>query len=168
MQRKSNILMKTTTMRKGMAMIIAIAFLIITAVMMAIMVKMTSVTTKQTGDIYFQEQAQLLAKSATEYALLAISGHDRAANNCITDINIQYPQSGATAIYNIDVTIQYIGFEDLGGTCKTSSLIDPTSLTSTITTAQSKGTVLVDTYVTTVAGIVSEQISFHRRTMQKP
>jgi len=118
MQREINLLKKHPQQRKGIAMLIAIAFLIITAVMMVIMVKMTAATSKKTGDLFFQEQAHLLAKSATEYALLAISGHERsAANECLSNINIQYPSAGATAIYDINVSINYIGVGAYGGTC---------------------------------------------------
>jgi hypothetical protein len=143
-------------------MIIAIAFLLITAVLMAIMINMTSQTTKRTGDIYFQEQAHLLAKSATEFTLLAISGHNRAGGNCLTNINAQYPNA-ASPIFDINTTIRYIGLAGLGGTCATSSLIN------NITTPESNGTIVIDTYVTTSANVLlTEQVRFHRRTMQKP
>ena len=145
-------------------MIIAIAFLLLTAVLMVIMINMTAQTTKRTGDIYFQEQAHLLAKSATEFALLAISGHNRAGGNCLTSINAEYPAAGAGSIFDINTTIRYIGLASLGGTCDgTDSLID------TISTPESNGTIIVDTYVTTSANVnLTEPIRFHRRTMQKP
>jgi hypothetical protein len=162
MQRKSNLLRPYSKIRSGVAMIIAIAFLLITAVLMAIMINMTSQTTKRTGDIYFQEQAHLLAKSATEFTLLAISGHNRAGGNCLTNINAQYPNA-ASPIFDINTTIRYIGLAGLGGTCATSSLIN------NITTPESNGTIVIDTYVTTSANVLlTEQLRFHRRTMQKP
>ena len=164
MQRKSNLLKLKTNTRSGIAMIIAIAFLLITAVLMAIMINMTSQTTKRTGDIYFQEQAHLLAKSATEFALLAISGHNRAGGNCLTSINIEYPGAGAASIFDINTTIRYIGLASLGGTCANND-----SLIDNITTAESNGTMLIDTYVTTSANVqLTEPVRFHRRTMQKP
>ena len=164
MQRKSDLLRPYTKARNGVAMLLAIAFLLVTAVLMAIMINMTAQTTKRTGDIYFQEQAHLLAKSATEFTLLAISGHDRDANDCITNINIQYPQAGAQAIFDINTTIRYIGLAGLGGTCAgTNSLVD------NIITPESNGTILIDTYVTTTANVnLTEPVRFHRRTMQKP
>jgi len=165
MQRKSNILKPYSKAKNGIAMLIAIAFLLITAVLMAIMVNMTAQTTKRTADMYLQEQAHLLAKSATEFALLAISARDRATDSCLTGINI----TGPSGNFDINTTIRYIGLESLGGRCRTASVIDPTSLTSTIVTPESNGTILIDTYVTsTTAAGVTEQIRFHRRTMQKP
>lgn len=169
MQRKSNFLKPYSKVRNGIAMIIAIAFLLITAILMAIMINMSAETTKRTGDIYFQEQAHLLAKSATEFALLAISGHNRAANSCLRSINIEYPAAGALSIFDINTTIRYIGLEDLGGTCQTQSAINPASLVSTISTPESNGTIIIDTYVSTSANVnLTEPIRFHRRTMQKP
>ncbi len=165
MQRKSNLLDSQKNMRKGIAMLIAIAFLLITAVLMAIMVNMTALTTKRTGDIYFQEQAHLLAKSATEFALLAISGHDRgtgAASNCLTNINIKYPPPNAgnpnDYFYDINATIRYIGLN-----CNSNSLVN------NISTPESNGTIIIDTYVTTTDYVnLTEPVRFHRRTMQKP
>ena len=164
MQRKSNFLKPYAKRKNGVAMLIAIAFLLITAVLMAIMVNMTAQTTKRTADIYFQEQAHLLAKSATEFAMLAISGHNRAGGNCLTDIDIQYPAAGAAAIFDINTTISYIGLAGLGGNCGGAA-----SLINNITTPESNGTILIDTYVTTSATVdLTEPVRFHRRTMQKP
>ena len=164
MQRKSNLLRPYTKVRSGVAMLLAIAFLLVTAVLMGIMINMTAQTTKRTADIYFQEQAHLLAKSATEFTLLAISGHDRAAGNCLTSVNIQYPEAGAQAIFDINTTIRYVGLAGLNGTCDgADSLID------NILTPESNGTILIDTYVSTSANVnLTEPVRFHRRTMQKP
>lgn len=165
MQRKSDLLKPyNTKAKRGIAMILAIAFLLVAGVILALMIRMTAQTTKRTGDIYFQEQAHLLARSATEFALLAISGHNRAGGNCLTNINIQYPAAGAAAIYDINTTIQYVGLASLGGTCAGAN-----SLINNIVTPESNGTILIDTYVTTSANVnLTEPVRFHRRTMQKP
>ena len=148
-----------------MAMIMAIAFLIIIATLMAVMMNMTANTTKKTENLYFTEQAHLLAKSATEYALLAISGHNRdlggANSSCIETIASQYPAVGP--YFNINTTIRYIGLGN-NGTCGTSSFVD------NIDTNQTRGTVLIDV---TVSGIenslrLNQNIVYHRRTLQKP
>ena len=164
MQRKSNLLKPYKKSRNAIAMLIAIAFLLVTAVLMAIMVSMTAQTTKQTGDLYFQEQAHLLAKSATEFTLLAISGNNRAGGNCLTSVNIQYPAAGVNSIFDINTSIKYIGLASLGGTCDAGD-----SLIDNIATAESNGTIIIDTYVTTSANVtLTEPVRFHRRTMQKP
>ena len=144
--------------RKGIAMITAVAFLLIMVTIMGLMVSLTARASKQGADIYFQEQAQLLAKSATEFALLAISGHDRTGNNdCVNQINSTYE-----GIYDINTTIRYIGFPNsgFGANCYIEDIFTP----------ESNGTVLIDVYVTLDAATAgtTEDIRYHRRTMQKP
>lgn len=133
--------------------------MLIMATIMGLMLSITAQTSKRGADLYFQEQAHMLAKSATEFALLAISGHDRTLNSCITRINSKYDD------YDINTTIRHIGLAGLGGTCDgTDSYID------NILTPESNGTILIDVYVTLHAADVgiTEDIRFHRRTMQKP
>ena len=151
--------MKTyTRQRSGMAMFAAIAFLLIMATIMGLMVSMTTLTTKRGVDIYFQEQAHLLAKSATEFAMLAISGYTRSpANGCINDIHSSY----MTDVYEVNTSIRYIG---LGGICDASN-----SYIDDIVTPESNGTVLIDVYVTIPSDKSgAEPVRFHRRTIQKP
>ena len=122
------------------------------ATLMALMISLTSTTTKQTSDIYVSEQTKLLAKSATELALLAISGHNNAIN-CIENINFTFENN-----YEVNTSIYYIG-NNLP--CTPSHL-----LSNTISTPESNGTVIIDTYVTFNGS--SEPIRYHRRTLQKP
>jgi hypothetical protein len=61
---------------------------------------------KKTSDLYLREQAELLVQSGTEYALLAISGHD-FSTTCLNTINVQYPNSGTNAIFDINITLYY-------------------------------------------------------------
>jgi hypothetical protein len=151
--------------RKGIALFTAIAFMLIMATIMALMLSMTAQTGKRGTDIYFQEQAYMLAKSATEYALLAISGHDRATNSCINEINSGYQCTGGNCVYDITTKIRYIGLSALGGTCDNED-----SLIDTIVTPESNGTVMIDVYVTVDPAQAgnTEELRFHRRTLQKP
>ena len=127
--------------------------------LMAMMVSTTAQSSKRGADLYFQEQAHLLAKSATEHALLAISGHDRAGGTCVNQINSSYDGG----IYTITTNIRYIGLGGLGGCNQYTGA-------GAIATPESIGTVLIDVYVTLNAAAVNipEDIRFHRRTMQKP
>jgi len=141
-------------MRSGIAMIMAIAFLVVIAGMMALMLNMSSLANKRTGHIYFTEQAQLLAKSATEFALLAISGHDRGAGDCVESTTSTYG-----GYFNINTTIRYIG---LPGVCANTFI-------GAINTPESIGTVLIDVYVTSNNTLnIGNTIRYHRRTIQKP
>ena len=143
--------------RKGIALFTAIAFLLVMASIMALMVSMTAETTKRASNVYFQEQAHLLAKSATEFALLSISAHDRSGGTCVQQITSRFPND-ASPIYTVDTTIRYIGLN-----CGSDFI-------NAITTPESNGTALIDVYVTTTAATngLSEPVRFHRRTLQKP
>lgn len=113
-------------------------------------------STKQTTDIYIKNQAELLLRSGTEYALLAISG---AHNGCLKDVNMTYNH-----MFNINVSIMYIGNGLSGTNC--------TQLGGNITTNDSNRTVILDTVVSTkpelTPNTILEPIRLHRRTIQKP
>ncbi len=143
-------------MRKGFALLSAIFLMLLIGILMALSFSLSSQTTKQTGQLYLQEQGQLLAKSATEFALLAISGHENNVS-CINQINLRYPQGAP--MYDINMTLFYIG-KYLPAGCNT--------LTNSIATAESNGTVMIDTFVSYIDPETNETIRFHRRTLQKP
>ncbi|BDY13501.1 type IV pilus modification PilV family protein [Hydrogenimonas cancrithermarum] len=144
-------------MRRGFTLLSAIFLMLLVATLMVLAFSLSSQTKRQTGDIYMQEQAQLLARSATEFALLAISGHDNRID-CIERINLRYPQGAP--IYDINMSLHYIGN---GLPCNPSHL-----LANDIATAESNGTVLIDTFVSYTDPENNETIRFHRRTIQKP
>ena len=140
-------------------MIMAIIVIVVLTTIMALTLNLTSQTTKQTTDLYLREQAVLLAKSAAEYTLLAISGHDRGAGgntDCLGSVNAVYP-SAANPIFDINVTMQYIGFNCANGF----------NYINSISTPESNGSVLMDIAVTSTANSSTEQIRYFRRTLQK-
>jgi len=155
MQRKSRILKG----RSGFAMIMAIFFMIVIATLLLYMLGSTTETGQRTTNAYVNEQAQLLAKSAVEYAVLRVSGYDRDANDgCINSINAQYPDS-TNPIYDINISIRYIGF---GNYTSCDDYI------ASIATPESNGTMLIDVYVQDNPALnLDEPIRYHRRTMQK-
>lgn len=144
-------------------MVMAIWILVAMTSMMALMLSFSSQTLNQTTAIHTKEQAQLLSKSATEYALLAISGHDRTVSgSCINHINATYSPGGINQ-FDINTTIRYIGLGALGGTC------DDLPGADNINTLESEGTIIIDTYVTSKTQSLSDPIiRYHRRTIQKP
>jgi type II secretory pathway component PulK len=147
--------------RSGFAMIMAIFFMIIIATLLTYMLSMTTETANRTTNTYVNEQAQLLAKSATEYAVLRVSGVTRSNTNCVNSFNAQYPNSTAP-IFDINVSIQYFGFGNFAA-CN--------NIVNTISTSESNGTMLIDVYVTSTTGVgglnLNEPIRYHRRTLQK-
>jgi len=157
MQRKTGILNhRGNAARGGFALIMAVFFMVIMATLMLAMLSATTDTTNRTTNDYLLEQAQLIAKSATEYAVLRVSGYDRtAANDCLQQVTVDYPASDLKAVVNIS----YYG---LGAGCAGNGT------SGDILTAESNGTMLMDVYVTsgTTLGL-SEPIRYHRRTLQK-
>jgi len=174
MQRKSRILnYRLHAQRNGFAMIMAIFFMIIIATLMLYMLGSTSETAQRTTNDYVLEQAQLLAKSSVEYAVLRVSGTDRsgpdgvlgtADDTCLPGFTARYPQPPAPAIFDIDVRITYFGF---GDGC--AAPLYGAGTIGTITTPESNGTMMIDVTVrTNPLGInLTEPISYHRRTLQK-
>ena len=164
MQRKSRILNR----RSGFAMIMAIFFMIVIATLLSYMLASSAGTSEKTTKVYLNEQAQLLAKSAVEYALLRASGFNRDPDGvpgsgdegCLTNLFIQYPTAGATAIFDITVTISYHGLGIAG--CTGNGTVN------NIATAESVGTMLIDVYVKDNANLhLEEPVRYHRRTLQK-
>ncbi|HZF69814.1 type II secretion system protein [Sulfuricurvum sp.] len=165
MQRKNYILKK----RPGFAMIMAIFMMVLIAGMMAAAISMSSTTTNRTQDDYLHEQAQLIARSATEYAVLAISGHEVNVNQgCINTINMVYP-TAANPMFNIRVDMQYILFYDNAAGVRTAYNCNPITGTGGVAqTNESNGTVLMDVTVTSNNGLnIPEPIRYERRTLQK-
>ena len=147
-------------MRRGFGIITAIIILVTVATLMTLMMSLSSTSVKTTLDLYLKEQAEILTRSATEYALLAISAHDNSIN-CVKNININYP-SAIEPTHEINVTILYIGnsIPNCAGHI----------LTNTIDTNESNLTVIIDTVVSVNKANtgISEPIRVHRRTIQKP
>jgi len=140
MQRKGYIL------KKSFALIFAIIFLVIVGTIGMLMMKFANIRVKQTADNYLNTQAQLYAKSATEYALMAIQSND-FSKKCIKKIDIN------TSLFDLNLTFHYF-------------LTDcPTDCPCTkITTKESNGTIMINTYVTSK----KHHIRFFRQTLQKP
>ena len=126
------------------------------------MLSLSSTTVKSTTDIYLKEQAELLLRSATEYALLALSGHNHASN-CLQNITITYPSSVPSQVtHEANVTIMYIGN---GINCPGNVLSNSLTLP-----ADANLTTIIDTVVTVNQANtgITEPIRLHRRTIQKP
>lgn len=151
--------------RKGFTLILGIFILVAVTSLMTLMISYNVQTLNQTTQIHSKAQAELLSKSATEYALLAISAHDRTlANDCINFINSSY-SPGNIKMFDINTSIRYIGLGTLGG-CNTVN-----TFAGTILTPESNGTVIIDTYVSSnLANLIPGEVAirYHRRTIQKP
>ena len=150
----------------GFTLIMGMFILVAITSLMTLMLSYNSQTLNQTGSIYTRAQAQLLSRSATEYALLAISAHDRTAGDCINYINSTYSPNG-TKDFDINTTIRYIGLGALTAGAGCSTLPGA----GNIVTPESNGTIIIDTYVSINPDNVPPGVAtirYHRRTIQKP
>ena len=138
-------------MRKGFSLLTAIVFLVLIATISALSISLSTDSVKQTGDVLLKSQAELLLRSGTEYAMLAISG---SPNGCLPDINATHND-----IFDINISVMYIG-NGLPASCP--------QIGTDIDTNESNRTVIIDTWVRTKDDIVSEPIVMHRRSIQKP
>lgn len=143
-------------MRKGFGLITAIIILVVVSVLMTLMISLSATSVKQTSDLYFKEQAELLARSAVEYGLLAISGHENNVS-CIENVNITYLDT-----YEANLTMYYI-YKGAPATCN--NILAPN-----ITTNESNITTMIDVRVAVIQSVAgnSEPIVIQRRTIQKP
>lgn len=144
-------------MKKGFSLLTAVIFLVVIATISILALSLSTQSAKTTTDDYLKAQAELLAKSGTEFALLAISGHDFSIN-CLNSIDIKYPDT-INYTHDINITMHYLG-NSLPMGCNTYS--------NSIVTTDSNRTVIIDTIVTTNPSITTEPIRLHRRTIQKP
>ncbi len=147
-------------MRRGFGLITAIIIMVAVALLMSLMLTLTHASLKATTDVYLKEQAELLARSATEYTMLAISGHDNN-NSCIEHVNISYPNA-ATPTHEANVSVYYF-FNGAPAKCNH-------VLNNAIATDESNMTALIDVWVSVDMNNtgITEPIVIHRRTLQKP
>jgi len=156
--------------RSGFAMLMAIFVIVIVGTLMALMMSMSTTSVKRTTNLYLSEQAVLLARSATEYTLLAISGTDRATTNCLTNLSLTYNPDGGNGnqLFDIAVSINYIGLSGGTGANKECTPAQNFILNANVSAPESKGSALIDVVVTSHANLnIGETIRYHRRTLQK-
>lgn len=165
MQRKIRVLSRRAkgNSRNGFILIAAVFLMILISAMLLKMLSYTSDDTQRTINQYLQEQAQLLAYGATEWALLEISEDDRTiTGSCTKTLSAVYP-SGASAgseIFNINVSIDYVWVTDpLGTDCGS---------TFNITAPEQDGNAYVNVTVTSHSSLgLDVPVRFYRRTLQK-
>lgn len=143
-------------MRRGFSLIIAIIFLVLVATIGMFSLNTSAVTAKQTTDIFLREQAELLAQSATEVAILNLLQRNFSTDCPITAgneiiVNQPFPDA-ANTLFNVTVRVDRL-FGTIG-----------TCVGSAISTPGSVGTVILDTVVQSATPI---PVRVHRRTIQK-
>ncbi len=156
--------------QKAFSMITAIFVIVLMSSIAMLVMSMSSKIIKSTTAQYHREQAVLLAKSYTEYAIMAVMSNARVANDCIEDINGDVGADVANGLgYRVETRIAYIADGNARVvTCDATRILDD----SGILTEASALNVIIDVYVrykdpdhTTIA--TSPWITYHRRTLQK-
>jgi|WetSurMetagenome_2_1015567.scaffolds.fasta_scaffold1250732_1 type II secretory pathway component PulK len=157
MQRKGDFLMK----RRGFGIITAIVLMVLVGVIGAVIIGTVTTASKKSTDDYLRIQAEMLARSATEFAVMRIQGFNRTVNNnCLQNIDIN-----ATP-FDINTTINYLF---INGTVPANC----TNLFSNaVTDPDLNGMAIIDVVVTEQVADINnpdrEPIRIHKRTLQKP
>ncbi|MEO1958459.1 MAG: hypothetical protein ABGX23_02800 [Nautiliaceae bacterium] len=87
-------------MKRGMALFMTIIFLLVMALVGSMIISFTSYASKHAARSYLDTQADLALRSATEYAILALQGHDFSQGK-LNEIKISYPA------FDADVKFHY-------------------------------------------------------------
>lgn len=143
--------------RKGFAMIMAIFVVVIVASGGALLLSNAAKGGKSISDSYLRTQAELLAQSATEYALMRAQDVNTSAGTCLNQLNITVNDAGGTQMFDINVSLAYSfeGTSPLGAGC------------TTLASNTGKNTmVLIDATVTD-HNISTEEIRIHKRSWQE-
>lgn len=153
---------KGNIMRSAFSMITAIFVIVIMAAIATFVMSLSGKSVKATTAQYQREQAILYAKSYTEFAIMAVTGHDRATN-CVETIkgSIGNINNGG---YAIRTHIAYIGPASEIGNCSSTR-----QLSTNVTTPSTPLTIIVDAYVDykDPDNTSAPKITVHRRTIHK-
>ena len=140
-------------MKKSFSMLIAIVFVVVMSVIGIMILEFSSSSTAHITRSFMNTRAELMLRSATEYAILALHGHNYKLNN-LKGVNF----TDGDNLFDVNITYHYFLTD-----CNES---DSNATCSKIETADTNGSVLV--YVT----VTSKNPNFHIRkvrfTLQNP
>ncbi|WP_149700653.1 hypothetical protein [Campylobacter concisus] len=146
-------------MRRGFTLIAAIFFVVIASSICMLALSIASTSVKQNSEIYLREQSELVARAATEYAMLAIISNDFSTTclgNQSENASEDNPISGEFGdLFTFKVYVKYFG--DMG-ICSGDAVA---------ATGANQGTIMLDVFVSSKPGKASNPINFHKRTLQK-
>ena len=171
---------KNIKSKKAFSMITAIFVIVMMASLTILIMNISGRTIKSTTLQYQKEQAQLLARSYTELAILYVIHYDRTTNlDCLETITDHFGETGDSG-YDINITIKYMGNDALLDGCEKTILANATigtasdPLNTATWTEQGTGfdrtiSLVIDTVITykDFDDPSNRDITFHRRTLQK-
>lgn len=159
--------MQFSTQRKAFSMITAIVVIVLMASVGAFVLSLSGKMIKTTTTQFQREQAMLLAKSYTEFAIMAVMANDRnSTGSCLSTINgddvIRSENSGG---FEIRAHIAYIS----NGTGIVSACDVTRIFSDAAVTPASALNIIVDVYVKyrDLDGVNTNWITYHKRTLQK-
>lgn len=136
-------------------MIMAIFVLLLVAAGGALILRNAATGTKSIGDNYLRAQAELLAESATEYALM--QAQNVPAGGCLNHLDVTVNGAGGTQMYDVDVDLAY-SFE---------GAVFPASCSTIASSTGKDSMVLIDVRVATEPSLTTEPVSATKRSWQK-
>ena len=158
-------------MRKAFSMITAIFIIVLMAAVAAFILSLSGKMVQETTTQFQREQSMLLAKSYTEYAIMAVTANEHNTSNCLNNISGNYGLlPDGNYLYTVDVNISYIG-NDINLGAGSGSNCDK-RLSTTVTNPKSPLSIIVDVFVrhkdlNHPAGNSAPEITYHRRSLQK-
>jgi len=149
--------MKLLKQRKAFSMLTAMIVIVLMATVAAFIMSLSGKMVKGTTVQYQREQAMLLAKSYTEYTIMAVMANGDRVNNCLNAI----ASNGVLTNYNVAITISYIGNIGANNCANV--------LSNAVVTPETSLNILVDTYVSypDLDNPNNLRMTYHRRTLQK-
>lgn len=147
------------TKRSGFSMILAIFVVMIIAVLATSILSTATKGAKSVGDRFFLAQANLLADSAIEYAIMRAQGFDTSTGDCLNRVDIRVDDPNGVHTYDVNISILYsFSGGAPGGTCL---FIEQNTGRAT--------TMLIDATASLneAAAITSEPIRVNKRTQER-
>ena len=157
--------MKWQRQRKAFSMITAIFIIVLMATVAMFILNLSGKMVRGTTAQFQREQSMLLAKSYTEYAIMAVTANEHNDTQCLKTITGGYGNDGSgNDLYSIKVDISYIGNTDLHANC--------IPLSTAVTTPKSPLNIIVDVFISYKEldhplGASAPDITYHRRSLQK-
>ncbi len=143
-------------MRKAFSMLTAIIIIVLMATVAAFIMNLSGKMVKGSTVQFQREQSVLLAKSYTEYAIMAVTANEHNNTTCLNTI------TGTYGTYNIQVDISYIGDTNLDASCSN-------TLSTAVVTPKSPLNIIVDVFVSypDIDHPDDLNMTYHRRSLQK-
>lgn len=157
--------MKTIHLRKAFSLITSLVIIVLMATVAIFVMNLSGKIVKSTVNQYQHEQAELYAKSYSEYAILAVTGNDRSVD-CVENISGTIGTSPTTGDgYRVRTRIAYI----TNGTVDVSNCSATRVLSTGVTESSTPLTIIVDAYVDfkDPDNSAGPWMTVHRRTVQK-